>query len=231
MISVNTIYQQCLTITNKYVGAGWFGVDTFNNLAAMVNMQIFNNEFKRFQNEQYITDELKIFIKNSMLMVDGNTNVAAYPSDYCYFVAMRGFYNKGDYIPLCEGTDEPDFTKMGEVKVRLVSNDKLADILSSEVYQPTNQYPIAVEYGVGWRLYPSTIGFISLDYLRQPSVPYLNTTIGVNGLPQYTASGSTDFEWGAISSNQIVYLICSSFGIQISSEELTKVTAGFSMNS
>jgi hypothetical protein len=148
-----------------------------------------------------------------------------------YFIAMRSYYNKGAYFPFCEDGVSPDFDKLVQVKTRLVGNDKLADILSSEVYHPTEQYPIATEYALGWRVYPDTIGMISLDYLRTPETPVWGYTIAANGLPAYNSATSTDFDWSSVTENQIIYLICSSFGIQISSEELTKVTAGFSMNS
>jgi hypothetical protein len=99
------------------------------------------------------------------------------PNDYAYDIAIKTPIN---------GVNKT---------ITKIDNTKLETCLNSTIDNPTNVYPIYVEYANNFKIYPYTIpGPVTMEYYRYPATPIWNYTV-VNGVPTYNPIGSVDFEW------------------------------------
>jgi hypothetical protein len=216
-LNVNYIYSASQNIINSNQ-TGNFKPILFNAYAPMAVVDIFSKYAHEYQATQQISDALYPFIHRVQLSQIPNTTAQfAYPSanglQYVNLMALR--YR----IPNGNG----GFT---ELPVQILTDDELGRRLQSPVVAPSttiNAPPVATQYDTYVQLYPETISTIVMVYLRQPVTPYWNYTI-VNGLPVYTATGSTDFEFNWKQQNELIIRICQYFGVYVRDQEVIQVT-------
>ncbi len=223
-VNVNTLYTRSQDIANNAQGSGYLDPDTWNNFANLVVEDILNEEFKVFQNTQIITDTLKPWIKKILLPV--NSGICAYPNNFRYYIASRT-YDLESYKTLVTtcGTNgtEPDYSVLAEVDIKLIDNDKFGKRSISKLLPPSYEYPIMVSYYDGFHITPNDIGILILDYLRQPATIKWNYQISTStGLPEYVATGSTDFDGDAGLQNKIITGILTYFGFSVREAELAQ---------
>lgn len=229
MVNVDTVYQAVLTLTNKFQGGGYLSPDEFNTFANIANLELMDEYFSSFQNTQKLTDSIKTFISTKTLMID-ELGMMQYPSDYYFFAAMRT-YKLEDYLAVktkCEKNNTPiNYRGIRQVNIKVIDNDKLGSLMSSDLFAPNEQYPVAIFYGDYIQIYPLNLGIGILDYLfKPPAVNWGFTISGSTGLPIYNPETSTDFMWDDINQNSLIMKISRLLGVQIRETDLVQLTDG-----
>lgn len=97
------------------------------------------------------------------------------------------------------------FTVTGSTvnRIDFVNEDELAFALTSQLRAVSTSYPIAVDTGSGFSIYPQTVQTGFYWYLRRPATPVLSFT-QVGRALTYDAAGSTQLEWGDVYINHII---------------------------
>lgn len=216
-MNIDKSYTLVKNLANKDQ-KGFLTSDEFNLYAERAQMEVFMQRYGNpheyqvgvpiprmaYDMTQKIHDDLRPFIKQKTLNID-KTGKVAYPTDYVHPSSFRYKYYKGQ-----EGE---------EVKVKVMSDDKIAGRLSSSIVRPTKRYPICVLYNDHIKFYPKNLAGVTLTYLRQPSAPKWAFTI-VNNREVYDPNNSVDFEFPDDVHNEICVKILSYFGIRLREGEL-----------
>jgi len=225
MVSVNSVYQKVLLLTNKSGGAGYLVPEDFNNYIAMVNTDKMNNEFSRFQQTQKVTDTVKPFIVTKNIPISSNGKVL-YPNDYYFFLAL-GTYNKDEYISeTAKCNDEgitPNYNNITQVPIKLIDNDKFRVRNLSPLYAGNTDFPFATMYNDYIQVAPRNLGVCFMDYLKTPNTPIWGYTLDSFGLPIYDSATSTNFDWDENTENDLVRMVCLYFGLEVREYDFSKL--------
>lgn len=220
-INVNTVYQDVKYLINKEQGTGYLQPATFNAFAAQASREIFEEMFSQYQKTTAVTDSLLDFIKKSNLAID-DTGLMAYPSDYVHFIAVRAYdpVSLAAATAVCDDENPVDYSKIPQLNVKIIDNDKLGGRLMSKVVAPTKERPIATFYNDGLKFYPIDLGVAIFEYLRLPVNAVWGYTTDAYGLEVYDSATSTNFEWSEQVQNTLVARICKYFGVEVREQDL-----------
>lgn len=212
MISIDTVYKTVQSLLKKNQ-QGYITPGEFNNYAKLANLSRFNELYGRpetYQNgrpkiayaeTQLIDEKLSPFIQTSILPVAAITGYVSKPNTLLRMDAMK--YNR----------------TVGGVKkvkkVRRVNKDKEAAFIDSKVMPPTEDYPIYVDYGTYYQIYPITLNEVELVFLGKPVSPLWAYTI-TGGRPIYDSVSSVNFEWDESEFGNIVSKILELAGVSVS---------------
>jgi hypothetical protein len=108
-----------------------------------------------------------------------------------------------------------------EYPIEVVSEAELGKRLVSSVNAPSKVFPIAQELKTSFKIYPTNIQYVVMDYLRYPVSAVWNYT-EVNGRPVYASNGSVDIELPKESFNELAMMYLSFLGINMRDGELVQ---------
>ena len=204
-VSVDTVYQRVLAILNKEQ-RGYVTPQEFNLFANQAQMDIFEqyfydiNQFGRLHGNdtEYsdmlntLNEKINIFEKNGSMTYANN-----------YWSAPSDIYRLGTII------------YNGAEAERINANEYLY-INASPLTKPTNDRPIFVASGDGYKVYGAaelTTG-VTCNYIKKPAKVVWGANV-VGGVSLYNASSSTDFELHPSEETELVYKILQLAGLAI----------------
>lgn len=207
--SINETYLFVQELINKNQN-GYLGPDEFNRLINQASYARFNELYGKpeqyaganfpiakiaYARTQEISEKLSPFIVSDTVAV--SSGIAAVPDDLVHAVALRS----------------------GTNTVKRVEFDRLASYLNSSIDNPTADFPIYVQIENTYKIYPSTINSVNLDYLKLPGEAVWAYTMSGNR-PVYDPTNSIDLEWSTDEINNIVMKVLSMFGISVKDQQL-----------
>ena len=221
-VSVDTVYQRVLAIINKEQ-RGFISPVEFNLYANQAQMDIFEqyfydlNQFGRLPGNEtrhgdmldILEEKISIFEKFRQDVTMSSGGVGTLPTD---------FYRLGD-VSYNTGTDY--------VEMEHINLNELNPIISSPLTAPTTERPIYVKTsGTAIQVYPTTISSgVTCNYIATPAKVIWNYTT-VSNAPQYTATGSVDFELHRSDEVELVLKILTLAGVETRSMDVVQIAAG-----
>lgn len=196
-------------VSNKTQTGNTVTPTQFNEVANRAQMQVFERDYKRFLQDNGITDFLSYFLKNKSIIINsyGEGN---YPSDYQHTASMRHYYAKGGVEVDVKEEDIYDF---GKLQV-------------SQLFKADERFPKYAAFATHFRFLPRDLGLAQLDYFKTPVKPFWNYTV-VSNAPVYSASGSTNFEWDDFATNEVAAVYLSLIGCNLKDMELSSFAEMF----
>lgn len=225
MIPVEQIYDSLLTLIREDKRGLALSPDEYNRIASLINDDLFNKEYAQYETTLKIGNTLMPFLEGANLNIIANS--ITLPSDYKIMIGKPYSITAGRYL---------------DYATKLELHERVEDYLT----KPTTTYPLWINLGEagGYKIamiYPATItGIISIDYLREPAVPfydyYINdTTLVVTYMDAGTtvtipigctyrdgtagdgattfASTSVDWEWDGDEMGVIINMLTSALGV------------------
>jgi hypothetical protein len=217
-ISVDTVYRTVLLIINKEQ-RGYITPDEFNKTATQVQLEIFNDYF----------DSLNQQIR----IPDNDTEYADRVKNLQQKIAI--FQTDGACAPTAGGFNIPavnDFYKLGTViynddkEVQYVQPNELLELNLSPITKPTKYWPVYTFKDFIIKVYPTTItSGITCTYVRKPSDPVWNFTLGPNQQYIYDALSSVQFELHPIEQTNLITRILLYSGVVIKDPQIVQIAA------
>lgn len=167
---------------------------------------------KAFEMTQTISDDLAPLITTTTVynMTSGRADK---PTDFLYYINLESDY----YINPTSCIADDQFQSW--VQVDLITHGQKPDRLNSQINYPDASYPIAVNYGSYFQLYPDNIARVKISYLRKPVDPIWAYTM-IDSQPVYDSGNSVNFELPEGTHNSICEKVLEYFGISTRDTEL-----------
>jgi len=186
MILASTVYDVLLDSIRKDTRGRSLSVEEYNNLSIIVNHNLFEDYYKKFEENIESSDALggfKVFEYQINLTANANATagVGTLPGNYYHLIG------------------QPRTISGSTVRtVDVVSAQEHSIRIQDYLTQPTTTYPMCQIGGINTsdelqiRVYPSTVTSVYIDYLKEPDSPYLdyylnNTTLNYT----YMAANAT----------------------------------------
>ncbi len=219
---INTVRNTVMAILNKD-NNGYITPEEFNLFAKQAQLEIFEQYFydytnwvnkrnARLANDGYaniqknIAETIDEFSTSSTLVYDSPSQSFALPADW-YYVNV-----------VLYGTKEIEY----------VAQNKVMNLLSSNITAPTTAYPAYYQKGDDIKVYPASItSSVSAMYVRYPLDPKWTYTV-VAGSPIFNQSAVDyqDFELPQSEQNDLVFKILSYAGVNIREAEVVQFATG-----
>ena len=219
-VNVDTVYQRVLALANKEQ-RGFIAPVKYNLYANQAQLDIF---------EQYFYD-LNTFLRipgnetRHSDMVDILEEKIAIFERFQQAVTMTGANGLGT-LPANYRMGSVWFnTGTRLVEVEHISLHELNDIINSPLTAPTTERPIYVKRGeFAITCYPvaDVNANVTCDFIAPPAQVIWNYTTVLNA-PQYTATGSVNFELHASEETELVIKILALAGIEIKQQDLYQI--------
>lgn len=219
---INTVRNTVMAILNKD-NNGYITPDEFNLFAKQAQLEIFEQYFydytnwvnkrnARLANDGYsdiqknIAETIDEFSTSAALVYSGGSQSFALPSDW-YYVNV-----------VLYGTKEIEF----------VAQNKINNLLNSNITAPTTAYPAYYQKGDDIKVYPTTIQTgVSAMYVRYPLDPkWTYTVVGGSPIFNQSAVDYQDFELPQSAQNDLVFKILSYAGVNIREAEVVQFATG-----
>ncbi len=185
---INSVRNTVLSIANKN-NFGYITPDDFNLYAKQAQLDIFEDYFYQYntwilkQNARQSGSGYADIVKNVEEVIDNlssttvltGSNPFSLPNDFYYLNTVR----------------------YGSKEIDRVSQDKILNLLSSNLTSPSVLYPAYVLEGDSINVYPASItSNVSTQYIRYPKDPKWTYTSLLGGEPLFDQSASDyqDFE-------------------------------------
>lgn len=217
---INEVYTTVLNILNKD-SRGYITPQEFNNYAKLAQLSIFEDLFHEYskalikQNQRmyhseysdvprHIREVIDIFTKESNM--SGGSGVYAIP-DLDFYRLIAIFANS--------------------FEVEEVSKTHLKAILRNNLMQPSVMYPIYVQSGEIYNIYPNTVTNVSSVFVRKPLDPkWTYTVLSGNTIYNPSANDFQDFELPHSYYNKLVTKILTYCGVQLREEQIMQIGVG-----
>lgn len=193
----------------------------FNTWYNEVSLQLFKTFYEHYQTNQVEADLLAPFEKRVNVLVSNvtgqNWGLAAYPSDYEYFIGMSILRQQeeetcfvNDTFPLIDGNgksmkfSDPDFAAMKinfaganveERQLNLIDSQRWPSCLTHRTKGPTWTNPKATQFAGGFRVAPKGIAAVVLAYLSTPTPSVFNYTVSTQDILIYNPATSVQLQW------------------------------------
>lgn len=192
MVSVDKVYKGVQYLANKSQRGGYISPLEFNREAPTAFYELINSwttslselrydapqPIQGFEQTQRNSDALSDIIETvSLSPVNGQVTK---PSDYMH---MMRIYSTSTYT-----VDDTQFNE--EVEVEEVIKPALTGRLNSLVQPVDKAHPIYATYADYFKVYPTDIALVHLDYIRQPLAPIWDYDTS-SGVPVFAAAGAT----------------------------------------
>jgi hypothetical protein len=219
---INTVRNTVMAILNKD-NNGYITPEEFNLFAKQAQLEIFEQYFydytnwvnkrnARLANDGYaniqknISETIDEFSTSSTLVYDAPSQSFALPADW-YYVNV-----------VLYGTKEIEY----------VAQNKVMNLLSSNITAPSTAYPAYYQKGDDIKVYPASItSSVSAMYVRYPLDPKWTYDV-VAGSPIFNQSlgDYQDFELPQSEQNDLVFKILSYAGVNIREAEVVQFATG-----
>lgn len=175
-------------------------------------MQIINNLRVNYEWNSLVSDQLSKLVVTQEVFNRGEKFFK--PADYLYWVSFfaHTFTNES-----CGNVTKE------WAPVELITQDKLANRMSSTIVKPTTDYPVAINYSDHYLIFPSP-GKITLTYVRVPKHPKWGYTTSNDRLV-YNPSTSQDLELPDSLHDEICTRVLNYMGLSTRDENLYSATA------
>lgn len=199
-VNVNTVYKTVLLILNKEQ-RGYMTPSEFNNVAAQVQLEIFNKYF----------DDLNQLLRSPAPQTDFNYADRVSLLDEKIAIFKKTGAPIGGTLGVF--TTPNDLRELGSIAYKGIEIERLQknefyNINKSDLTTPSVNYPVYLYEGNQIKIYPiginaSEINNIEVNYIRKIVNPIWGFTIGTRGqyiynpaifLPGSPSTGSIDFE-------------------------------------
>ena len=160
--------------------------------------------------------EVRTFVANNGVIPipDGTTVVdmnGAVCPEYIHWKSLRHYY----YVQ-----NGSEIVKK-QYDIKVVPEVEIGRRLVSEVNPPTKKFAIGQILSTSIQLYPTTVQYVVMDYLRYPvTATWAYTTI--NGRPVYDSANSVDIELPKEAMNEVAMMYLSFLGINMRDGELVQ---------
>jgi hypothetical protein len=202
---------------------GYITPEEFNLFAKQAQLEIFEQYFydytnwvnkrnARLANDGYsniqknIAETIDEFSTSATLVYDGPSQSFALPTDWYYV----------------------NIVLYGTKEVEYVAQNKVMNLLSSNITAPTTSYPAYYQKGDDIKVYPTSItSNVSAMYVRYPLDPkWTYTVVGGSPIFNQSAVDYQDFELPQSAQNDLVYKILSYAGVNIREAEVVQFATG-----
>lgn len=184
-----------------------------------------------WQKTQKNTDDLRFLLVTKMFsvpstgkfIIPNGTSVKDVSNTivpkYMHLSSIRSMY-----VKLCDG----EYQQL-ETNVDIVRDNEVGSKLGSNIVNPTKKYPMASIQDTFIQFYPKNIGFVTMSYLKQPTLPVWGYTGGVTTPPVYDSTTSVQLESPEETHNDIVVRILRYLGISIREPQLIQYSQAMKM--
>ena len=220
-VSVDTVYQRVLTLANKEQ-RGYITPQEFNLFANQAQMEILEQYFydinqfgRQHGNDTEYSDMLSVIQeKISELEVRIVDAIAVVDGIYDYRTELDDLYKLGSVHTTHPTNDQ-------KIEIEQVNNNEWYYMQSAPLTRPTLARPVYVNRQDGLNIYPDTIEFIDISYIRQPVVVEWAYVV-VNDKALYNDFISVDFELHAADETELVYKILKLAGVNLKNPEVVQ---------
>lgn len=219
---INTVRNTVMAILNKD-NNGYITPEEFNLFAKQAQLEIF---------EQYFYDYTNwVNKRNARLANDGYSNIQkiisetidelSTSSNLVYDSPSQSFALPADWYYI-------NVVLYGTKEVEYVAQNKVMNLLSSNITAPTTAYPAYYQKGDDIKVYPASItSNVSAMYVRYPLDPkWTYTVVGGSPIFNQSAVDYQDFELPESAQNDLVYKILSYAGVNIREAEVVQFATG-----
>lgn len=190
---------------------GYLNINNFNLYASRAQLDKIEKLRLQYELTSIIADELSPIIKIIEQPLDSDGKFVK-PNDYIYSVNIESFIFKNP----SDCTANDGYNTWTEVK--RVTQDRKNYYLNSAIVQPDNNYPIAIDFGSAFDVYPKKGGMrYRLTYISNPVPPVWS---GAGVPPVYDPLTSVDWVLPEITHNELCATILAYIGISIRDGEL-----------
>lgn len=190
---------------------GYLNIDSFNLYARQAQLDKIEKLRLQYELTSIVSDELSPVIKTVEHALDGNGRFTK-PADFIYQVNLESFIFKNP----SDCTANDGYNTWAEVKS--VTQDRKNYYLNSAIVQPDNFYPIGVDFGTYFDVYPKKGGMkYRLTYISNPIAPLWN---GIGTPPMYDPNTSINWVLPEITHNEMCATILTYIGLSIRDGEL-----------
>lgn len=216
---INLVYQTLSIILNKE-NYGYVSPTEFNNLANMVQLEIFEDYFSKENKEK--NKENKGFINSGISNIgfnvrqklsNLNTRTTILAVDNLFTLPNDLFYIHEDGI-----TDTITNKVIEEIEEHNINYIKISS------FPPSSVFPVYERYGDNIEVLPETITSIDIRYIRKPKTPkWTYTIVSDKEFFNPSAIDYQDFELHSSEFTNIVLKLLSYFGLNIREQEVITV--------
>lgn len=191
----------------------------YNQLLPICSVELFEQEYKKFEETQTITEALmpfKVWLGQNgtlPLQVDSH-GYATIPSDYAHYSSLlfRQVLNNADCTQSIKYR-----------KIDVLTDQQWDARLGDSVKMPTMKFPVCNFQNAFIRFAPANLQFVDFVYLKNPSTPYYATTQDtLTDESVYDAANSVQLEWDGAGQLQIMSLILEKIGINLKEQGITQ---------
>lgn len=219
---INTVRNTVMAILNKD-NNGYITPEEFNLFAKQAQLEIFEQYFYDYTNwankrnarlandgysniQKIISETIDELSTSSNLVYDSPSQSFALPADWYYINVVL----------------------YGTKEVEYVAQNKVMNLLSSNITAPTTAYPAYYQKGDDIKVYPASItSNVSAMYVRYPLDPkWTYTVVGGSPIFNQSAVDYQDFELPESAQNDLVYKILSYAGVNIREAEVVQFATG-----
>lgn len=222
MIDVFQLYDEFCGTVNSAQGGHIRPHRNFLAWVKTINLDIFKDFYKKFQETQFIADEMAAFQKYANVLVKETIgqlhDTVILSEDYKYFVSAAFKVHKGEIVGVlggdvlsensegicCKAIAEEDIClkdsddDLTHVPIEKVTSNRWNSLSQRLTLKPSLINPYCTQFDKGFKIQPKGIGIIVMDYFRKPVDPTFNYTVINAGTEdeyiQYDTS--TPLEWG-----------------------------------
>lgn len=204
IISIDRIFSDVRQQSGVSMIGGLFSPVRFNQAIELVNLQLFDDYRKRYEQSLQMSDEIREFIERKgtnqaafIPMAEYNKHIVKglLPDDYAYYISAGYMFTTKDD---CDESTSQEFRQY-----EMLQHVDFEARISSQLLYPTITDPIACVEGDSLLVSPNGIDVSALTYFRLPITPVWGYTI-VNTVAVYDPATSVDFEWPDILASEIV---------------------------
>lgn len=179
----NDVYKYLLSILRKSRKGNALSPSDFTQYLQQANLELFNQEYAKFEATQRVSDSLRPFKATATLTVTALTvteSAATLPT------ATDLEYSEYFHIipTLLYGTVPVDFVTVAEYL------DRKGDTLTA----PSTTYPVAyIDNATQIKFDGVTSGSVTMYYIRKPDTPYFDYYVDANYEVQYLTEGQSTY--------------------------------------
>ena len=217
MVDINAVYETVLTILNKEQ-RGYLDSTEFNNIARVVQREIFEGYFLKFAQAPNIGPAVadpKMFIDEKTSYFEGVTTISE-SNESSFFLWPSDFYRLGTVMT----TDN--------IIIDNVNHKDAAYVNLSHLTAPTEKQPIYVIENGGIQVYPNqdnnAVTEVKIVYMKDPVDPewvYDQDEFDETTDIVYSPSLSTNFQLHPSELHELVIRICAYAGVVVRAPEVT----------
>lgn len=181
-MNVGDLYNWMLLEMNRDLIGGFLRPDDFNLVLKAANLNYFDKAYRKYQESQRITDDLRPLMSETFITSANGRFVL--PSGYQHTDTIST-------ATITPGENCGDEAAMSSTSITVVTNDEFTAMLSDYLTKPTIKHPLATIRSNYIEVEPSSINRVKLWYLKIPAVPFFDYNLDGFGNIVYLPEGGT----------------------------------------